>query len=174
MFRRVDLLRCARLPKPLRRDRGFVVKLGVPLFPVSEKKASALVARMKAVGCAENEIEETLVKGGGVVLVHKPTGVRIRCWQQRSQGLNRFLARRMLVEELEARQRQKTRNEVKAEEIRRQKGRRERPTVATKLQRQYTLRPEPADNPSANRPRGLDKLLDHLRTLKGDGPALTG
>ena len=147
-----------------------MVKLGVPLFPVSDKKASALAARMKAVGCAENEIEETLVKGGGVVLVHRPTGVRIRCCQQRSQGLNRFLARRMLVEELEARQRQKTRNEVKAEEIRRQKGRRERLTIAAKLQRQYTLRLQQADHPGANRPRGLDKLLDHFRTLKGDGP----
>jgi hypothetical protein len=151
-----------------------VVNLGVPLFPVSDKKASALIARMKAVGCAENEIEETLIRGGGVVLVHRPTGVRIRCCQQRSQGLNRFLARRMLVEELEARRRQKTRNEVKAEEIRRQKGRRERPTVAGKLQQQYALRLEPATNPGATRPRSLDKLLDQLRLLNGDRPGLAG
>jgi peptide chain release factor len=151
-----------------------VVNLGVPLFPVSEKKASALAARMKAVGCSENEIEETLVKGGGVVLVHSPTGVRIRCCRERSQGVNRFLARRMLVEELEARQRQKTRHEVKAEEIRRQKGRRERPTVAGKLQQQYTLRLEPAGDAGAIRPPGLDKLLDQLRFLQGDRPELTG
>ena len=131
---------------------------------------------MKAVGCAENEIEETLIKGGGVVLIHRPTGVRIRCCRQRSQGLNRFLARRMLVEELEARRRQKTRNEVKAEEIRRQKGRRERPTVAGKLQQQYALRPEPANHPGAAtpRPRNLERLLDQLRILQGDGPGLTG
>jgi peptide chain release factor len=151
-----------------------VVNLGVPLFPVSEKKASALTARMKAVGCAENEIEETLARGGGVVLVHRPTGVRIRCCQQRSQGLNRFFARRMLVEELEAKRRQKTRNEVKAEKIRRQKRRRERPTVAGKLQQQYTLRPESADNPGPTRPRSLDRLLNQLRILQGDRPELTG
>lgn len=152
-----------------------MVNLGVPLFPVSDKKASALTARMKAVGCAENEIDETLIKGGGVVLVHRPTGVRIRCCRRRSQGLNRFLARRMLVEELEARRCQKTRSEVKAEEIRRQKGRRERPTIAGKLQQQYTLRPpEPASNPGTTRPQNLAKLLDQLRILQGDRPALTG
>ncbi|MBV8901299.1 MAG: peptide chain release factor-like protein [Verrucomicrobia bacterium] len=144
----------------------------MPLFPVSDKKVGALIARMKAVGCAENEIEETLIKGGGVVLIHRPTGVRIRCCRQRSQGLNRFLARRMLVEELEARRRQKTRNEVKAEEIRRQKGRRERSTVAGKLQQQYALRPEPASHPGAATPRSrnLERLLDQLRMLQGQQP----
>jgi hypothetical protein len=136
----------------------------VPLFPVSDKKASALVARMNAVGCLEKEIEETLLKGGGVMLTHRPTGVRIRCCQQRSQGLNRFLARRTLVDELEARQRQKTRHEVKAEQIRRQKSRPERPSVDAQF-RQYALRPEPPDNPGGNRPRGLEKLLDQLRAL---------
>ena len=148
--------------------------LGVPLFPVSDKKVSALTARMKAVGCAENEIDETLIKGGGVVLVHRPTGVRIRCCRQRSQGLNRFLARRMLVEELEAKRCQKTRNEVKAEEIRRQKGRRERPSIVGKLQQQYTLRPEPASNPGTTRTQNLAKLLDQFRVLQGDHPGLTG
>lgn len=129
---------------------------------------------MKAVGCAENEIEETLARGRSVVLLHRPTGVRIRCCQQRSQALNRFLARRMLVEELEARRRRKTRSEVKAEEIRRQKGRRERPTIAGKLQQQSTLRPEPPNGSGAPRPRNLDKLLAQLRILYGDHPGLTG
>src|SRR3954453_18109570 len=87
--------------KAFRSPCGVWLNGTVPLFPVSEKKASALVARMNAVGCLEKEIEETLLKGGGVVLMHRPTGVRIRCCQQRSQGLNRFLARRTLVEELE-------------------------------------------------------------------------
>ena len=144
------------------------------MFPVSDKKASALTARMKAVGCAENEIEETLARGGAVVLVHRPTGVRVRCCRQRSQGLNRFFARRMLVEEIEAKRRQKTRHEVKAEEIRRQKGRRQRLTLAGKLQQQYTLRPEGTTNPDAPRPRGLEKLLDQLRTLHGDRAEVTG
>src|SRR5689334_16437468 len=120
---------------------------------------------MNAVGCLEKEIEETLLKGGGVVLMHRPTRVRIRCCQQRSQGLNRFLARRTLVEELEARQRQKTRHKVKAEQIRRQKGRPERLTIGAQIQQQYTLRLESPGNPGGNRPRGLAKLLDQLRSL---------
>ena len=153
-------------PKSLSKLPGFVFKLGVPLFPVSDKKAQALVARMNAVGCAERELEETLLKGGGVVLAHPPTGVRIRCTQQRSQGLNRFLARRMLVEELEARQRQSTRHEVKAAEIRRRKGRPERLTIDAQMQQQYTL---PPDLPNrAKRPRALDRLLEQLRSFEGE------
>ena len=46
-----------------------------------------------------------------------------------------FLARRILVEELEARRLNKTRHEVKAKEIRRQKGRFVPPTVREQMDR---------------------------------------
>lgn len=85
---------------------------------------------MEQLELQEEDIDETFYagrgKGGqkrsktaaGVVLVHKQSGVRIRCQRERSQSINRFLARRMLVEELEAKKQGKTRHKVKAEKLR--------------------------------------------------------
>ena len=105
-------------------------------FPVSEQKQADLTDRMRQLRLAEGEIEESYFKasspGGqkanktltGVNLIHRPTGVRVRCQRERSQGINRFIARRLLVEELEARQHGKTRHEAKAERLRTEKDRR--------------------------------------------------
>ena len=105
-------------------------------FPVSAKKAKLLSARMEALKCSERDLHENYFRGSGVELFHGPTGVRIRCSQARSQGLNRFLARRLLLDELEARLQNKTRHEVKAERIREEKGRRpKRRGIAEQLER---------------------------------------
>jgi protein subunit release factor A len=93
----------------------------VPSFPVSEKKTKELQARMVAVGCDEKQLREQLNRGSAVVLEHFPTGIRIRCNREKSQALNRFFARRFLVEELEARAQNSTRREVKAEQLRAKK-----------------------------------------------------
>ncbi len=107
-------------------------------FPVSEPKQADLNERMRQLRLAEGEIEESYFKasspGGqkanktlsGVNLLHRPSGVRVRCQRERSQGINRFLARRLLVEELEARQNGKTRHVVKAERLREEKEKRRR------------------------------------------------
>ena len=107
-------------------------------FPVSEQKQADLSERMRQLQLAEGELEESYFKastpGGqkanktltGVNLMHRPTGVRVRCQRERSQGINRFLARRLLVEELEARQHGKTRHSAKAERLRTEKDRRRR------------------------------------------------
>ncbi len=91
---------------------------------------------MRQLQLVEGEIDETYFKasgpGGqktnktltGVTLLHRPSGVRVRCQRERSQGINRFIARRLLVEELEARRTGKTRHEVKAEHLRDEKDRR--------------------------------------------------
>ena len=105
-------------------------------FPVSEQKQADLNERMRQLQLAEGELEESYFKasspGGqkanktltGVNLMHRPTGVRVRCQRERSQGINRFLARRLLVEELEARRLGKTRHLAKAERLRAEKDRR--------------------------------------------------
>lgn len=105
-------------------------------FPVSEGKHADLVSRMRDLQVAEGQIEESYFRvsgpGGqktnktasGVTLLHRPTGIQVRCQRERSQGINRFLARRLLVEELEARQTGRTRHEVKAERLREEKDRR--------------------------------------------------
>jgi len=109
------------------------------VFPVSAEKQHALAARMRALGVREEDLDEHFVRSGGkggqnvnkvstcVVLRHRPSGVIVKCQRERSQALNRFLARRELLDKLEARVRGVA--EAAAAErarIRRQKRRRSR------------------------------------------------
>ena len=100
----------------------------MPRFPVSPQKQEELHRRMQALQIQEQQLEEGYFHAGdgmhGVHLIHRPTGIRVRCGRERSQGLNRFFARRLLVEELEARQTGRTRHEAKAERLRDEKQRR--------------------------------------------------
>jgi protein subunit release factor B len=84
-------------------------------FPVSPKRQLELEALMRRLGVQEREFEEWFIRSSGpggqhvnkvatcVVLRHRPSGVEVRCQQERSQALNRFLARRILLQRLEAR-----------------------------------------------------------------------
>jgi protein subunit release factor B len=104
-------------------------------FPVSTQKQADLNERMQRLALVEGEIEESFFKasspGGqkanktlsGVSILHVPTQIRIRCQRERSQGINRFIARRLLVEELEARRRGMTRHSAKAERLHEEKER---------------------------------------------------
>ncbi|HVP78763.1 MAG TPA: peptide chain release factor-like protein [Thermodesulfobacteriota bacterium] len=83
------------------------------LFPVSEEKNRWLQERMEALGIHEKDIEEKFIRSSGrggqkvnktstcVYLRHIPTGFEIKCMKERSQSLNRFLARRELVRRVE-------------------------------------------------------------------------
>jgi len=109
------------------------------IFGVSLDKAQALCGRMERLGIREADLEERFIKGGGaggqkvnktsscVWLRHRPSGLEVKCQWERSQALNRFLARRELCDQCEARQRgaQSVRQQA-AEKIRRQKRRRSR------------------------------------------------
>jgi protein subunit release factor B len=83
-------------------------------FPVSPEKEGQLTRRMTALGVHETDIEESFVRSGGhggqnvnktstcVMLLHRPTGLQVKCQATRQQGLNRFLARRLLLDKIEA------------------------------------------------------------------------
>ena len=87
----------------------------------------------------EDDLEESFILGGGpggqktnktsnvVRLSHEPSGLSIRCGENRSRETNRWLARRMLAEIiLERDHRRKSAARQAAEKVRRQKRRRSR------------------------------------------------
>ena len=118
---------------------GSAACYGRLVFPVSPQKEQALRARMEALGVRDADLTEHFVRAQGkggqnvnkvatcVVLRHQPSGIVIKCQQERSQALNRFLARRALLDRLEARVRGvAAAAEAERERIRRQKRRRSR------------------------------------------------
>jgi len=108
-------------------------------FPVSLEKEQQLSQRMASLGVRESDIEESFVRSGGhggqnvnkvatcVMLVHRPSGMQVKCQETRQQGLNRFIARRLLLDKIEEKQKgyvAAKRSEI--EKIRRQKRKRSR------------------------------------------------
>jgi len=94
---------------------------------------------MARLGVREDDIVEKFIRSQGpggqnvnktstcVYLRHIPTGIEVKCQQERSQAQNRFLARRVLLKKIEARLLGKLSEERKRiEKIRRQKRRRSR------------------------------------------------
>lgn len=92
---------------------------------------------MHRLGISEKDLKETFVRSSGpggqkvnktascVLLRHTPTGLSVKCHQERSQSLNRFIARRRLLDKIERRQKGFVIEEQRRiEKIRRQKRRR--------------------------------------------------
>lgn len=61
------------------------------------------------------------------MLVHCPTGIQVKCQSTRQQGLNRFIARRLLLDKIEEmRTGQVVAEQARIQKIRRQKRKRSR------------------------------------------------
>jgi peptide chain release factor len=106
---------------------------------ISQEKETALRERMERLGVREDDFRETFIRASGpggqkvnktsscVYLVHLPTGLSVKCQRERSQALNRFLARRLLLDRIERIQTGLVSAErMRVEKIRRQKRRRSR------------------------------------------------
>jgi len=109
-------------------------------FAVSEEKNKWLRERMDALGIHEKDFAEKFVRSSGkggqkvnktstcVYLKHIPTGIEVKCMKDRSQSINRFLARRELIEKIETLTGHVTSRDLRAEKIRKQKAKRVKKT----------------------------------------------
>ena len=85
----------------------------MPDFGVGLDKEKALAAKMSHLGIKEADIVEKFVRSSGpggqkvnksstcVYLKHIPTGIEVKCQRERSQALNRYIARQLLAKKIE-------------------------------------------------------------------------
>jgi protein subunit release factor B len=82
-------------------------------FGISQENEKFLKSRMQKFGIREEDIIENFIRSGGpggqnvnktstaVYLKHIPTGIEVKCQKERSQILNRYLARKLLISKIE-------------------------------------------------------------------------
>lgn len=108
-------------------------------MPVSFSKQRELDERMHRLGIRDDDLREHFIRSSGrggqnvnkvstcVCLKHLPTGTEVKCQAERSQALNRFLARRILCDKLERKLLgEKSAVEKRRWKVRKQKQRRSR------------------------------------------------
>ena len=117
---------------------------------ISPEKELALRQRMERLGVLESDLRETFIRSSGpggqkvnktsscVFLVHVPTGLSVKCQQERSQALNRFRARRILLDRIEKIQTGIVAAEkARVDKLRRQKQRRTRRAKEKMLEQKH-------------------------------------
>jgi len=108
-------------------------------MPLHGDRARDLEERLARLGVRAEDLDESFIHSGGkggqnvnkvatcVVLVHRPTGIAVKCQRERSQGANRLIARQMLADKIEERRLgAASKRQQEAERVRRQKRRRSR------------------------------------------------
>jgi protein subunit release factor B len=136
-------------------------------FAVSKDKEKALREKMERLGILEKDLEEKFIRSGGkggqhvnkvstcVYLKHLPSGVEVKCQRERSQGLNRYVARTILANKIETMIRgRESEEQQRIEKIRRQKRKRfkrakekmlEEKKKQSMKKQSRTYRPKPED-----------------------------
>jgi len=104
---------------------------------VSPRKEEALRQKMEKLGIFEKDLVEKFIRSSGkggqkvnktstcVYLKHIPTNIEVKCQKERTQALNRYFARQILAEKIEAMiLGEKSAEQQRIEKIRRQKRKR--------------------------------------------------
>ncbi|HEY6475102.1 MAG TPA: peptide chain release factor-like protein [Polyangia bacterium] len=133
-------------------------------MPLSGDRARALEERLARLGVRAEDLQETFVHSGGkggqnvnkvatcVVLVHRPTGIAVKCQRERTQGANRLIARQMLADKIEERTLgAASKRQQEAEKVRRQKRRRSRRAKARMLRDKHAQSDKKAQRGSVGR-----------------------
>jgi protein subunit release factor B len=107
------------------------------IFSVTSAKEKALKENMEALHIREEDIEESFIRSSGkggqhvnktstcVYLKHLPTGTEVKCQEGRSQALNRYRARLLLIKKIDELIRGKeSAEQQRIEKLRRQKRKR--------------------------------------------------
>lgn len=107
-------------------------------FAVSEKKMRQLLLKMEELGLREEDLLEKFIRASGrggqkinktsssVYLKHLPTGIEVKCMKDRSQSVNRFLARREILERLEDLSGGKSKRTLEIEKLRKRKSKKKK------------------------------------------------
>jgi protein subunit release factor B len=128
------------------------------IFNVSEKKEKALLNRMRELNVNEDDLEERFIRASGpggqkvnktsscVFLRHIPTDTTVKYQKERSQALNRFFARRTLLDQIELKQKGFIKeNQKRIEKIKSQK-RKKRKRTKEKLSALKPRQSDPEEN----------------------------
>jgi protein subunit release factor B len=118
------------------------------IFNVSDKKEKALLDRMRELDVKEDDLEERFIRSSGpggqkvnktsscVFLRHIPTDITVKYQKERSQALNRFFARRTLLDQIELKQKGYIKEDKKRTEKIRSQKRKKRKRTKEKLSSQ--------------------------------------
>jgi protein subunit release factor B len=134
---------------------------------VSKEKEDALRRRMESLGIEEKDLVEKFIRSGGkggqrlnktstcVYLKHIPTGIEVKCQRERYQAVNRFLARKIMADKIEAKiLGEESEKQQRIERIRRQKRKRSKRAKEKMLEekkkhsqkkKERSYRPEPGE-----------------------------
>lgn len=109
----------------------------------SADKAAKLAERLERLGVRAEDLEESFVRSGGkggqnvnkvstcVVLRHRPTRLQVKCQESRSQAVNRYRARELLADKIEAQM--AARKAAAADAVARAKRQKRRPSRKAKV-----------------------------------------
>jgi protein subunit release factor B len=131
------------------------------IFNVSEKKEKALLDRMRELNVQEDDLEERFIRSSGpggqkvnktsscVFLRHIPTDITVKYQQERSQALNRFFARRTLLDQIELKQKGFIKEDQKRIEKIKSHKRKKRKRTKEKLSALKPKQSDPEENKDA-------------------------